>query len=180
MNLSTNEILFDCVADILNNSPDHAQNVYDFVHDFHITGGKEIRNNFSKDNWIGIACWNEKFDRGVDVPIWGHHMWNPFDAAFFLYVRIGWVAFPLRVLIFLAAMHPAYRIYKKKTDTEKATSGKLLEYYKCKAFKWNFILKCMTYIIKKRKGFPRMWDEIFDTYFKLDHRVSIAYYGNKK
>ena len=180
-NRSENEILFDCEVDILNNKDTARIRIHDFYNDFIDTKGIEYHNNFSKDNWIGIFCWVKIFKDSYlekKFPLWGVHMYNPFDAIFFLYAYFP-ILLPLRFIISLDCILAAYMTYKtNKNGKGIETSGKILSYFKCKALKMDWTFKIMTYLIEHTKEFNYSWDGVFDIYFKKDHRVNIAYHKN--
>ena len=181
INKTTNEILFDCEADILNNKPRYTKRVFAFLKDYRETNGVETTNNFSKDNFVSIFAHTLIFNPKQKnmLPIWGHHMWNPFDATYFLYCRFRWL-FPLRIILSLDCILSSFMTYKNgKNGKHVETSGKLLSYFKCKALDMKWTFRVMTYFIENTKEFNFSWDGVFDIYFKKSHRVSIAYYKNK-
>jgi hypothetical protein len=89
MNKTTNEILFDCQRNLLLSSranPMTRTKVVNYILDYYKQNGREVNNNFSHDNWKGVACYLERYSK-VDtkmVPVLGRHSWNPYLYSSFV------------------------------------------------------------------------------------------------
>lgn len=92
---SNNDILWLTTLDVLEGEEYPEMHVFrevlDFLWAFKFTNGDESKGrNYSFDNMIGVACWLKmfgQFDESSNLPLWGHHMLRPDNAAFFLYSK---------------------------------------------------------------------------------------------
>jgi len=189
INLSTNEIMFDCQEDLLENFDFNSHPIYRFIDDYHKYNGNEERawQNFSHDNWNLVYCWICTFQPNLihRLPLWGRHSLHPIRFMSFFIVKypiLGLVFLPF----FLADLVFENLRFKKKNRhgiTEITTTGKLQTYFMLRSFKARNVLfadlmfKLQTFLIEK-SGYS--WDQIFSIYYEPMHRVKVAYNSHIK
>ena len=198
INYSTNEILFDCEADCLNNSPDHKYEVDRFLYSYEFSNGNEEigKQNYSHDNFTGIYCWYAHFFPANirSLPIFGKFAIHPLRFMWYFLMK-----FPIIGLVFLPFIVVDMSITcLEKTKTNKdgtiqlPTSSKLLVFFQLLAMVKRGVLgakllkSIMASFVKyATKDWERVihlnagWDRVFGIYYKEDHRVNIAYNHNK-
>ena len=179
MNLSTNEILFDCQRDLLLNAPISTIQVRKFVKDYHTYNGNEgdAQQNFSHDNFTGVFCWFAVFDRQniKYLPALGHHALHPLRWIFFQRMKREWFV-PLLPLLYLdIALECNKATYvTNHGNVEVPTSTKLLHYFMVR-----YGLKDEMFFNKVMR--PRVnasiggYPNTFEIYFPKGHRVLEAY-----
>lgn len=179
VNYSTNEILFDCQKDLLENIPSSTDRVNEFVRKYFRYRGNEGRahENFSHDNWTGVYLWAYNFDKKLlkTLPIRGYHSLQPVRALFF-----SWFHYPKAITRMLGPVYiDAMITCKQKTrinnhgHVEVPTSGKLLYY-----FKFKYGIKDDSYFINMTEWVNESvggWERCFDIYYPAGHRVYQAY-----
>lgn len=163
MNLSNNDIMWDCIVDIFNGELLHETylKVLDFIRSYYQHGGKEVEYNFSHDNWTAICCWFHRcYGDTSAVPLYGHHTLHPLRLVRFLWMKHP-LLYPLR-LITILDMVARHGIIRRKTSTgEYHTSGLLLDFYVCYSYKAGI----QRWILDKlMKTMYNSWDEVFAIY----------------
>lgn len=178
MNRSDNEILFQCEADILNEKKEYHLDVYRFISDWNINKGREINNNFSHDNWTGVYCWVNMFNKNLieDLPLFGHHALRPDNFCFYFYAKYKWIGWIFLPIISLSMIISMLRVWRKGKNGEQYidTDGKLLAFFKCKSFNFRITKWILDFIISKHKDLSG-WSTIFDIYYEYNHIVWIAF-----
>ena len=162
MNRSNNDIMWDCLVDIFDGKQNATSRVDRFIMSYVLNDGKEVEENFSHDNWLAVLCWLHKFD---DVkfmfPTFGHHTLHPMNFIKFLWMKYP-LAYPLRIVT-MFEMLLGSTILARKTESGKLhTSGILLDYYLCKSYDMKFMMKVLTFIVKRRSW--HSWLAVFHTY----------------
>jgi|AntAceMinimDraft_6_1070360.scaffolds.fasta_scaffold14336_1 hypothetical protein len=173
MNRSENDILFDCQEDILLgfSRTKTVKSVMSFTNDYKNNNGEEVNNNFSHDNWLGIACWGQKFStRTIEkLPVFGRHSLRPDNFAFFFWVkhrRIGYLFMPI---------YYAFQIFdlirmRKDHEGIPHTSGLLLNYFAMTAFKMDFMFWLTTKRVEKYFG---SWLGVFERYYNQPNNIRV-------
>lgn len=93
VNNTNNNILFECQLDILRGESniETYTEIRQYAHKWRMYCGDEGESgeNYSFDNWIGVACWIQRYSYFLksEVPLWGHHTLRPDNFAFFLYYK---------------------------------------------------------------------------------------------
>lgn len=185
-NNTNNDILADAQEDILNNKTDNSIKIYLFINSFKQSGGDEslAQENFSHDNWKGVAAWLAKNDpENLDeVPLLGRHSWNPVNFLTFLWMQNKVTRFLLQPLISARMVFNSIFTMKRDAQGRPHTSGRLLDYFLCKGFKLDITLAIMTWCLEKFNDLEN-WDNIFNIYFDSEHRynykVMEAYNANR-
>jgi hypothetical protein len=177
MNKTDNKILFNCQEDILNNRPDHYFDVFDFIQDYYVNEAEEINNNFSHDNWKGVACWLETFypNKIKEIPVFGRHSWRPDNFSLFFWIkhrRMGLIFLPIYYIFEL------FDLIRMRKDHEGVphTSGLLLNFFIMRTFKMSLIFKLTTIRVNKYFG---SWLGVFERYYNQPENVRVlnAYKG---
>jgi hypothetical protein len=195
-NRSENFILFWCQEDILNDSPDHRTEVYAFIHDWKVTKGKEINNNFSHDNWTGVYCWVEKFEPRLmkTLPLFGHHSLRPDNFIFYFKAHHPYLSILIDLYLFTKIRVPVIhltvsltmiigmlRVWRKGKQGELYidTDGKMLSFFKVQCFKLKITGFILDFIIRNHKAL-KTWRTIFSIYHETDRPHIFAAYINWK
>jgi len=172
MNLSTNEIMFNCHIDILTGDLRNETfiEVCDYIDKYYIFDGDEekAKENYSSDNWEAVYLWSEKFGDMEDLPLLGHHMRNPFDFIFFFYMHhriLGLLFYPLIFLDVVISGGKAYKINQKTFKLQRDTSGKIKAYFKMKVLNMFIAKKIVDYFIYN-SSYYLSWLNIFQIYHK--------------
>lgn len=166
--------MFLCQVDILKNEPAHHREVFNYLEDYWANDGKEVNNNFSHDNLGLIACWCKLFAPKWlrELPLFGRHSWRPDNFLFFFYVKypyIGFVFLPLLSLVMAVSMIRVWRT-NKRGHRYIDTDGKIISFFKCRAFNLRLTKKLLNFIIKKHPDL-KTWIRIFKIYFPEGHKV---------
>lgn len=184
MNLSKNEILFDCESDILNQNPDSICHVHGFLEAYRNAEGNEeiAQENFSHDNFTGVYCWCVSFMPNwiSHLPLLGRFSIHPVRFMFYFFIK-----YPILGSIFLPIIYIDMMIsglQKTKINSrglaEIPTSSKILDYFRIRAiikkggFGGILMEKLLTKAVNWSVG---GWDRVFGIYFSEDHRVMKAY-----
>jgi len=180
MNRTSNEILFDCEADILNNVYSHNTEIkiIKYISDYYFHEGREVNNNFSHDNWKGVACWIKTCPREIpvkqkDIPLFGRHSLRPDNFFLFLYVKYPWIGFLFFWIYLLFQVFDAIRM-RKDQDNIPHTSGLILNYFVLQSFNFKLTFNLVSWLVRKNNYF-KGWDKVFHRYYPTEHRVHKAY-----
>ena len=172
LNSTDNAILFDCEEDLLLGTTKYSENISEYLRDYELHKGIEVNNNFSHDNWKGVACWLE-VNRPYDlkrVPIFGRHTWRPDNLALFIWIRyrrLGLLVLPLyQIFQFIDAIR-----MRKDREGVPHTSGLLLNYFVMRTFKMNWIFKFVNWRVGKT--FKHGWYDVFKRYFVQEDNVRV-------
>jgi len=173
MNKTNNDILFECQLDILRDegTPQTAYKIIKFGASYDLHNGKEVEFNFSHDNWTGVYCWLKVFDEESlrCLPLFGHHSLRPTNFFFFLYAKYPILGFPFLPIVSIAMIVSALRVWRGKgSHSHITTSGKLLTYFKMKAFNMRITKWFVDAIIDSTPEFPDGWKTVFYIYHGKD------------
>lgn len=171
---TNNDILFDCQIDLIKGSitPSTKVTILRFILDYRFTKGKELNNNFSHDNWKGVACWLKRFEKDnlSSVPLLGRHSWRPDNLAFFLYAKNRLLGFPFIWIYLLFQIFDAIRM-RKDAGGVPHTSGLLLNYFVLQTFNFNLTFKFVDWRVKKT--FKEGWLGVFERYYTQPNNAPV-------
>lgn len=179
---TNNDILADTQVDILKKSPESLGRIVEYMEEYELSGGVERKENFSHDNWKGVAAWQMLFLNETKVPVFGRHSWNPVNFITFLWMQNKVTRLLLQPFISLRMIFNCIFTMKRDSAGRPHTSGRLLDYFLCKGFGLDKTLAIMTWTLGKFNDLKN-WNNVFDVYFDLDtrynYKVREAYYANR-
>lgn len=174
-NRTENHILFDCEVELLNNQDTDVvrRRVNDFIEDYYANDGEEVNNNFSHDNWKGVACWCKRFDQRLYkmIPLFARHAWRPDNFFLFLYIKNKYVGFLFIWIYLLFQVVDAIRMRKDARGIPH-TSGLLLNYFVMQTFGFKLTFKFIDWRV--RKTFDGGWLEVFTIYYNQPHNIRVV------
>lgn len=180
--MTTNEILFDCEVEILRDTPTHDLwlKIVAYIQDYRLHDGKEVNNNFSHDNWKGVCCWLERYDKDLIcmVPLFGRHSLRPDNFFLFLYIKHRKIGSLFIWIYLLFQVFDAIRM-RKDAQGIPHTSGLLLNYFVLQTFGFKLTFKLVNWRVES--SFPYGWTGVFTRYYTQDDnkRVLEAYLERK-
>lgn len=174
MNRTENDILFYCQEDILRNRKTEKveETVTTFLYDYYLNNGAEINNNFSHDNFLGVACWAERFrpDIIAHIPTFGRHVLRPDNFALFFWIKNRKAGLAFLWIYFLFQLVDLIRM-RKDHEGIPHTSGLLLNYFTMRTFKFNLAFSVTTRRVNE--SFKEGWKGVFKRYYTQENNVKV-------
>jgi len=185
MNNTNNDLMWDCVTDILNRKStfETITHVTKFITSYQENKGEEVDFNFSHDQWTAVLCWMHFFGYNKSLfPLFGHHMLHPIRAIQFLWMRFPHFLFFLHPFVILFSVLEA-TIFARKTDKgDLHTSGLLLDAYVIMSYNcylWDIIL---TKIVELRSSWGS-WENVYRVYHgninHYNYKVYVAFMNSR-
>ncbi len=181
INDTNNDILNDCQQAILLNDASKVSSAVS-VFRFHWINDKgvELNENFSHDNWKGVASFMAKFNPDLlsTIPVFGRHSRNPLNFLTFVWMKYKIARVLLQPIISLRMIFNCIFTLKRDAQGRPHTSGRLLDYFIAKTFKLDRTFALMESALVKYNDL-KSFDNIFEIYFNdknhYNYKVLEAY-----